>query len=68
VQLPYYDGYFWYYVYKDCVKYVCLDEWDGDGERYLSHQEFYDQFHSQKEGGMGNGVIEFLVTNKLVKA
>lgn len=66
--LPGYDGYFGYRVYREYVEYVDVDSWTGGSQpKYWSHQEFYDQFNNDKEISPERGVIEFLVSNKLVK-
>jgi len=62
------DGYFGYRVYHGYVEYVDNDRWTGANDRKCwSHQEFYNEFYNQKEVSMEKEVIEFLVTNKLVK-
>lgn len=65
---PHFDGHFGYRVYKHYVEYIDEDEWTGGSKpKYWSHQEFYDEFYTQKEDRLKRGVIEFLITNKFVK-
>jgi len=61
-------GYYGYEIYAERVEYFDANEMIGFGDpKYWSHQEFYNEFNNQKHNIMANEVIEFLVTNKLVK-